>query len=245
MRAMIQNDSQKSWMAPLLEFRNDLDFRGDTQRERELERRDYRRLSGRPQLKRAGDELVPGPYTQKARAWWLERLLRTQVAIATNPNTPEAFRRIQLVTRDELSHIRRIWVEDKHEIEDLVPAIYEEIIGAPYPDKGEEAPILDQDALQLLEQAASGDRLHYETLRNLLHIEHQHRAGTALIAKRGLIDQLTSEIETGYFADAADALAWAQRHQAGKTVRVEDADHSGSPLTDAASARPQQPPLDF
>jgi len=37
----------------------------------------------------------------------------------------------KLITLDELQEIRRIWVTDEHknEIEDLVPAIYEAVIG--------------------------------------------------------------------------------------------------------------------
>ncbi len=44
MAAMIQNDSEKQWMQPLLELRNELDLSDD----RHL--RDFRRMAGHIQL---------------------------------------------------------------------------------------------------------------------------------------------------------------------------------------------------
>ena len=212
MKAMIQNDADKSWMLPLLELRNELDFRGDAQRQRDIERRDFRRLRGSPQLNRTGDELVPGPYTQEARLQWLTRLLQAQMTIRGNPNAPDHVRQIELVSRKELQLIRRMWVEDKHEIEDLLPKVYEQVTGEAYLEVKDEAPLLDMDALGLLKDTAGGDRLHYETLRNLLHIEHQFRKGGTTIARRGLFKELESSITSGFFTGKDDALAWAKAH---------------------------------
>jgi len=212
MKAMIQNDTDKSWMLPLLELRNELDFRGDAQRQRDIERRDFRRLKGSPQLNRTGDELVPGPYTQDARAQWLRRLLEAQTTIRSNPNAPAHVRSIELISRKELQLIRRMWVEDKHEIEDLLPQVYEQVTGEVYLEVKDEAPLLDIDALGLLKDAAGGDRMHYETLRNLLHIEHHFRKGGTTIARRGLFKELESSILSGFFTGKDDALAWAKAH---------------------------------
>ena len=129
MKAMIQNDVDKSWMLPLLELRNELDFRGDAQRQRDIERREFRRLRGAPTLNRTGDTLVPGPYTQEARIGWLTRLLEAQTAIRRNPAAPDHVRKIELISRKELEDIRRIWVEEKHEIEDVLPALFRTITG--------------------------------------------------------------------------------------------------------------------
>ena len=210
MKAMIQNDVDKSWMLPLLELRNELDFRGDAQRQRDLERRDFRRLKGSPVLNRTGEDLVPGPYTQEARAEWLTRLLRAQTTIRRNPNAPAHVRDIELISHAELQLIRRMWVEDKHEIEDLLPQIYQSATGEPFLEVQDEAPLLDRDALELLRGASSGDRLHYETLRNLLHVEHQFRQGGTTIARRGLFKELEVVISNGFFTGKDDALEWAK-----------------------------------
>lgn len=225
MKAMIQNDVDKSWMRPLLDLRNELDFRGETERQRELDRREFRRLRGAPQLNRTGDALIPGPYTQKARAMWLERLLSVQTSIRANPDTPEPLRGIELISAKELKAIRRIWVAAKHEIEDLLPGIFERTTGTPYGDKGDETPILGAEALAILEEAASGDRLHYETLRNLLDIECQFRTGGATMARRGLFRELQASIESGFFANRQDALAWAKTRDAVQDAAQQELPH--------------------
>jgi DNA sulfur modification protein DndC len=212
MKAMIQNDVDKTWMLPLLELRNELDFRGDAQRERDIERREFRRLRGRPELNRNGESLIPGPYTQEARAWWLRRLLEAQTKIRENPNAPTHVRNIELISQKELQCIRRIWLEDKHEIEDLLPAIYEQATRGVYLSAREEAPCFERDALDLLKEVAAGDPIHYETLRNLLHIEYMFRRGGAAIARRGLFRELEAAIQTGFFESKEDALAWAKSH---------------------------------
>lgn len=212
MKAMIQNDVDKTWMLPLLEFRNELDFRGDSQRQRDIERRDFRRLRGYPELNRSGETLVPGPYTQAARAQWLTRLLEAQTAIRRNPDAPIHVRDIELISQKELQQIRRIWLEDKHEIEDLLPRIYEQTTGESYLQVQDEAPLLGLDALNLLKDVAAGDPLHYETVRNLLHIEHLFRKGGTTIARRGLFKELEASIASGFFRDQEDALSWAKTH---------------------------------
>ena len=212
MKAMIQNDVDKSWMYPLLELRNELDFRGEDARKRDLERREFRRLRGPPQMNRTGDNLVPGPYTQEARAGWLRRLLQVQTDIRANEDAPAHVRKLELISRNELREIRRMWLEDKHEIEDLVPCIYEEVTGEKYLEVGDEAPVLDAEALEILRQASAGDQLHYETLRNLLHVEHQFRRGGTAIARKGLFRELETSVNNGFFSDRDDALAWAKVH---------------------------------
>ena len=114
MSAMIQNDEEKEWMLPLLELRNELDVADD----RHL--RDFRRMNGTVQL--FHDQPIPGPYTQEARERWLRKLLEAQTWI--RGNGPAHVRSLELITLEELEEIRRIWVVDKHEFEDRLPAIY-------------------------------------------------------------------------------------------------------------------------
>ena len=117
MQAMIRNDEEKEWMLPLLELRNELDLKDD----RHL--RDFRRMSGLVQIHR--DRPVHGPYSQEARERWLRRLLECERLV--RELGPESVRDIQLISPEELEEIRRIWVVEKHELEDSLPAIYEEI----------------------------------------------------------------------------------------------------------------------
>jgi len=123
MTAMIQNDQEKEWMTPLLELRNALDFRTGARTEEETSDRhlrDFRRMSGAVQL--FHDRPIPGPYTQEARENWLRKLLAAQTWIRRNG--PPEVRNIELISLAELQEIRRIWVVEKHEMEDSLPRIY-------------------------------------------------------------------------------------------------------------------------
>jgi len=125
MQAMIQNDHEKEWMAPLLALRNELDIQND----RPL--RDFRRMSGAVQL--FHNDPIQGPYTQHSRERWLRKVLEAQQWVRAHG--PEAVRKIELITDDELHEIRRLWVFDKHEIEDNLPNIYNEVTGHTFTGK--------------------------------------------------------------------------------------------------------------
>ena len=107
MAAMIQNDEEKEWMQPLLDIRNELDVRDD------YDRRDFRRMSGDVQLvesKVDGSVIaISGPYTKTWREHWLRRVLKAQVEV--RQKAPPEMQDIELISLEELSEIRRIWLE--------------------------------------------------------------------------------------------------------------------------------------
>jgi hypothetical protein len=80
------------------------------------------------------DRPIPGPYTQAAREDWLRRLLEAQEHVRAQG--PAAVRGIELITVAELEEIRRLWVVDKHEFEDRLPAVYEQATGRAYSGRG-------------------------------------------------------------------------------------------------------------
>jgi len=221
MAAMIQNDAEKEWMEPLLALRNDLDFRGDTKRAAEKKRRDYRRMSGGLTLYRPGDaeedQLVRGPYTQEARANWLRRVLETQRIV--REIGPSEMREIELLTLSELQEIRRLWVVEKHEIEDLVPQIYKEVTGDTYPGPPiDEDLVFDAESLAMLQEecvsgpeidddVASAGPLTFELARNLLDIERRFRTKAN---RRGLFKELERAVERCFYDGEQDALARAR-----------------------------------
>jgi len=223
MSAMIQNDAEKEWMLPLLHFRNELDFRGDEAHSRDRERRDFRRISGvlthygMPSDEERQEDpdwlekvrLVPGPYVQDIRAYFLKSLFEIQQFIRKNPESPPEAKNIVLLRPNELREIRRIWLEEKHEIEDLLPKIYEEVFGEPYPmDEGQLPGAVSYEDLSALKLQCGDDRLHYEMIRNLLDVEWQHR----LKGKRvGVFRDMHKVVESCFFNDADDALAFKKR----------------------------------
>lgn len=215
MTAMVTNDAEKEWMLPLLELRNDLDLTDDTQL------RDFRRMNGSVQL--FGDRPIHGPYTQDARTMWLRRLLEAQEQVRASG--PPEMREIELIDPLELEEIRRIWVVDKHEFEDVLPKIYADATGRQYPGSPlDEALPLGATEIELLAEICGEDRLHFETVRSLLDIERRHRNQ---LRRAGLFPAIEKVIKQGFYADKADAVAyalWKRDTAAGTTDAVSPAD---------------------
>jgi DNA sulfur modification protein DndC len=198
MHAMIQNDEEKSWMLPLLELRNALDVKDD----RPL--RDFRRMSGAVQL--FHDRPIPGPYKQSSREDWLRQLLKAQRWI--RENGPKYVRGLDLVTLAELEEIRRIWVVEKHELEDILPRVYAETLGVPYPGRplDDQGAFGDQELLELRE-VCEGDELHYQMTRDLLDIGQRFRT---MARRSGLYKELESAIARSFYANEDDAVSFAR-----------------------------------
>ena len=208
MQAMIQNDDEKEWMLPLLELRNELDVADD----RPL--RDFRRMTGAVQLfhKRP----IPGPYKQAIRERWLERVLSAQTWI--RQHGPESVRDLTLITLEELQEIRRIWVVDKHEIEDVLPGVYARATGEAYPGPVlDEQPVFSSEDVALLRELCEGSDLHFEMTRELLDLERQHRAR---LRRAGLLPALERAIAKSFYEDEEDATARALRRDEEDTAQA-------------------------
>lgn len=202
MHAMIQNDEQKQWMQPILDFRN----RNLAIEDRSV--RDFRRLNGRLTIFRG--ELVHGPYMQDYRAKLLRELLETQQVVRRSDHK-QGTEKIELISIEELDEIRRIWVEEKGEIEDLVPRIYAEVFGAPYPGKELEQSPLDANDLALLKEIAKEidpEASHelYKLTRSLLAVQFQ----TIESHKRSKhLDRLENVLRQYAFRNESEALDFA------------------------------------
>ncbi len=192
MSAMIQNSAEREWMLPLLELRNELAEAGK-------EIRDFRRLNGRVSI--FNGESVSGPYTQNARAYWLKKVLNAQQWV--RDHGPEEVRDIELITMNELEEIRRIWVIDKHEHEDLLPAIFRQETGEDLP-KSNFADLFpfDSDDLGILKEESESD-LQYELLRELVSLEHAHRSQNRRI---GIFDSLDRAFDKSGWESPEEAI---------------------------------------
>lgn len=215
MRAMIQNDEDKEWMLPLLMLRNKLDSPND----RDI--RDFRRMSGLVQI--FHNDPIPGPYTQEARAEWLREVLRAQQAIRRNPTTPENVRGIELITAEELREIRRLWVIEKHEIEDLLPTIFRQETGESFFDQAalESSPWGPEEFESLREICGPDNDLQYQMIRELLHVEQRYRTASR---RAGLYEALEDAIRRSFYDNEADAVGHARRRH--NALRRADGDES-------------------
>jgi DNA sulfur modification protein DndC len=231
MAAMIQNDEEKEWMLPLLELRTKwLDItdpntdKKNKKIDAERQHRDFRRMNGTLTLH--NDRLVHGPYKQSYRAQLLEAVLKAE--IIARELGPKEVKTLELITLEDLEEIRRIWVTEKHEVEDFLPSIYKKATGNEYPGKQvDEHQLFKADDMQLLKdvclaQADDEEGLQYELIRDLLHIEQQHK----VLGKRAsLYDAIDKTLERCAFKTEEEALAFAKGRQASREtidIRLEE-----------------------
>lgn len=200
MAAMIQNDEEKAWMLPMLDFRNKI--AGDWETDRN--RRDFRRKDGRLTLHNG--RLVHGPYTKKTREEFLEELLKVEKIV--HEIGPDEIKNVPLITKEELQMIRQIWLDEKHEFDDRLPAIYEKVTGKPYSDQlisknkyfgAEEAVLLQSVCNELY----AGEDLMPELQRALLDTEAK---AAAMSNKRNVILNFEKEIEKAIYRNEQDAI---------------------------------------
>ena len=205
MEAMIANDEEKAWMTPLLEFRSRF---GDEVNDRD--RRSFRKMQGF--LQGTYKQLHHGPYLKKWREKWLRELLEIQVDI--NENGPEEFENLELITLPELRNIRRIWVYDKHEFEDSVPRIYEEVTGKKFEDlewvgseafRKEEWDVLEEVVREVVDELYPGEELAFEMAYSLIDTENQ---ASSLNKRKGIIDSLEKCIRKTFYKDEEDATQY-------------------------------------
>jgi DNA sulfur modification protein DndC len=199
MSAMIQNDEEKEWMLPLLELRNEL----DTENDRDL--RDFRRMNGLVQIHNGRN--IPGPYTQKSREHWLKKVLEAQTWI--RDNAPPDIGEIELISLAELHEIRRIWLTEKHELEDSLPHIYQQATGTAFPTGYfDEDLIFGAEEIELLREICGDSQIKFELTRELLAIAQRFRTQSR---RAGLYDSLERALRRNFYDNSTDAIDRAMR----------------------------------
>lgn len=226
MQAMIQNDEEKEWMLPLLELRNQLDPPKSLEGDRPL--RDFRRMHGAVQL--FHDRPIPGPYKQQVRENWLRKVLQAQRHI--REHGPPEVRDIELITLEELAEIRRIWVVEKHEIEDSLPAVYEQATGQPYPGgRIDDNLVMGAAEVGILRELCGDDELHFQLTRELLSIEKRHKS---MLRRAGLFDALENAFHRNFYDDEDDAITRARDRRDALAATQGRISESGVPLVQEA-----------
>jgi DNA sulfur modification protein DndC len=224
MSAMIANDDEKDWMLPLLALRNEIDV-NDAIRDKKLDklrrdkaRRDFRRMNGSltVHITKRGADIVPGPYIQSFREELLTKVLSAQVAV--QQMGPPEVKNLELLPLEELEEIRRIWLEEKLEVEDSLPAIYESVMKKSYPgEKRAHHPVLNKNVLDKLKVYCSehndGDGLMYQQVRAVMAIANKHKNQ---LRRANLSAELDDSLEKGAFSSLEDAKIFAlerKRHE--------------------------------
>ncbi|CAI1952704.1 PUA domain (predicted RNA-binding domain) [Serratia fonticola] len=224
MSAMIANDEEKEWMYPLLALRNEIDV-NDAKHDKRLDklrrdksRRDFRRMNGSltVHVTKHGADIVPGPYVQSFREELLEKVLQAQVAV--QQMGPAEVKNIELLPLEELEEIRRIWLEEKLEVEDNLPTIYKRTTGKSYPgSRRAYHPILNKTVLDKLktycDECNDSDGLMYQQIRAAMAIANKHKNQ---LRRANLIPELMDSLEKGAFSSLDEAKTFAlerKRHE--------------------------------
>jgi DNA sulfur modification protein DndC len=162
-------------------------------------------MSGQVQLFHG--RTVPGPYTKQWRERWLRRLLQAQVSVRREG--PPEFKNLQLITPEELHRIRRLWLYEKHEFDDSLPRIYEEVVGEPFIREDDDASGLRGDDWDLLHELC-GDPAFFDLQVALLGVERQYRG---MSRRSGVFDALEERLRTGLYASEQEAVAVLQERE--------------------------------
>jgi len=217
---MIQNDAEKEWMLPLLEIRNMIDFRNHAQTGEEdradRDLRDFRRKNGSVQL--YFGRVIPGPYLKKYREKFLMAVLKAQETI--RKTGPKEVAGIELLTLEELREIRRIWVIEKHELEDTLPGIYKEATGRDFPYKGiDDSMTIGANELAILQKMENVSEAEYEMVRSLIGIASQQKSG---LKKAKLHDELERCFKRYQYDSEDEALRNVQELEAERNGATEN-----------------------
>lgn len=217
MSAMIQNDSEKEWMYPLLALRNEIDINDSNKVKKarkiqaDKDRRDFRRMNGSltVHINEYGADLVRGPYRQYFREHMLRKVLEAQLQVQTLG--PKEVKDLELLTIEDLEAIRELWVKSKNEVEDSVPAIYQSVMNKPYPGaKYQKHPLLNRETMEKLKNKCTEyddlDGLKYEQVRELLTIANKHKH---LLRRSTLYKELENALDKIAFNNISEARQFA------------------------------------
>src|SRR4029077_6169424 len=164
------------------------------------------------------DRTVPGPYKKEAREYWLRRVLEAQQS--ARQKWPEEFREIELISHEELNEIRRIWLYEKHEFDDSLPRIYEEVTGEAFPRRGTDASGLRAEDWETLREVCGEDQALFDLQVALLGVERQYRG---MARRASIYEALEERLRTGLFGNEQEAVAVLSDQMRRRTEAVQGA----------------------
>ncbi|MEC8474137.1 MAG: DNA phosphorothioation system sulfurtransferase DndC [Planctomycetota bacterium] len=161
---------------------------------------------------------IPGPYIQQARECWLRALLTAQTAV--RELGPDAVSDLELITLEELEEVRRIWVVEKHEIEDRLPVIFEDVTGEPYPGKSlDDNLVMGDEEMEELSSICDRKDLHYQLTRDLLGLTIQNRNSAR---RAGIYEAIEKTIQRSFYDSRDQAIEWNRKRAFSKLTHGEN-----------------------
>jgi DNA sulfur modification protein DndC len=166
-------DEGEDWMEPLLEFRDFLKMTQDPEKKPQ-----FREVKGRQhgyvKTKTNGSGgIIPRAYKFEFRKDLLEKLLKTQKEV--NEKIPDDEEEMELIRKEELREIRRLWREEQSDWEDSLPKIYRRVMGEDEMDwVHDDLGTFGEEESELLEEICEEHDVPKELVQSLLDTEFQH-----------------------------------------------------------------------
>ena len=165
MEAMIENG--EAWMEPLLDFRNRLAETQDPSIKRQV--RQFKRRNGKVTFTADG-KVIPGPYTPDFRKQLLRELLTVQRQVIASGELDE------LISKQELEEIRRIWRSEEQDWEDSVPKIFREAMSYDLSWTADETPVFGEEDRKTLDLICAQVGVPGAMVAKLLDVEKDFHA---------------------------------------------------------------------
>ena len=166
-------DSGEDWMEPLLELRQDLKDTQDP--EKKLEIRDFKRRTGQVTFQTDGTEkITPGPYKIEFRKDFLKKLLLAQISVRKNGPDPK----MDLILKEELHEIQRIWRMEQGDWENSVYQIYEDVTGEAISPVQEDIGGFSNVEQEILNKVCESNDVPKLLVSKLLHAEFDSQGMT-------------------------------------------------------------------
>ena len=124
----------------------------------------------------------------------------------------------------ELHEIRRIWLYEKHEFDDSLPAIYQEVLGEPLPVIASDDNLLRSEDWSILQEVCGDDPEFFQLQASLLDIEREFRG---MSRRAGIYEALDDRLRASQYGSEEEALAIRQEER----KRHEDAEKVPDPTS--------------
>ena len=186
MESLIENGFE--WMSPLLEIRNFLSSTQDPALKDEI--RDYRGGRGNIRFNRDGSgKIVPGPYKLNFCFELLEKLLKAEKQI--QKEGPD--KNLELIGREELHEIRRIWRTERGDWDDTLPKIYQQVLKEDLSWVEDDIGIFGAEENKLLQELCEKEDIPSTLIKKLISTELESQGMKRKAKVYGKIDSVLTE----------------------------------------------------
>lgn len=183
-------DKGEEWLEPLVEFRNLLMETTDPAK-KSIYRSHVRRAGVSQQMRNSGEDgedikIIRGPYYFSFRKKLLLKLLEIQKKILiTNPE-------IELISKEELKEIRRLWITEENDWQDNVVQIYQQVFEQPLNFLSDDTASFGSIEFNILKEACQEVDVSSDLVARLIDKEREFTATGKKLSLMKELDEVLS-----------------------------------------------------